>query len=293
MVIKMQNRLNKLHPLTIFLYLSGVMILTMIHFHPVYVGASFFLALSAGLMMQGKEILKAVPGILVPVLFFSAFILPLFSHNGVTPLFYINNQAVTAENIRYGVVMSFFLVAIYLWFRVAGILLDEEKILYLFGKIFPRIGLLIMMVFRTLPLMKLRYREISEGQKGLGMEEEKGILKRFRCESRKISTLVAWTLENSIETSVSMECRGYGTGRRTSFHLFHLHGEDIVIDIVLAVLFVSAGVCWQLAEISIYYFPAFYMSDTKGCGIAGIILFAVAALIIPLWGIVTEKKGKR
>ena len=38
----------------------------------------------------------------VPIMLFSVIILPIFNHNGVTPLFYVNDMAVTLENIIYG-----------------------------------------------------------------------------------------------------------------------------------------------------------------------------------------------
>ena len=48
----------------------------------------------------------------VPIMLFSVIILPIFNHNGVTPLFYVNDMAVTLENVIYGFFMTIMLMAV-------------------------------------------------------------------------------------------------------------------------------------------------------------------------------------
>ena len=57
---------------------------------------------------QWAQILFAGSGILL----FAAGILPLFSHRGVTPLFYVNGLAVTWESVFYGIIMTFGCIAV-------------------------------------------------------------------------------------------------------------------------------------------------------------------------------------
>lgn len=61
-------------------------------------------------------------------------------------------MAVTLENIIYGLFMTIMLMAVSLWFVTAGCMTDSEKILYITGKISPKISLVISMVLRFIPM---------------------------------------------------------------------------------------------------------------------------------------------
>lgn len=280
---------NRLHPVTILIYVAGTMGIPMFYMHPFFVLLSLGLALAAGWMLKGVQVIKMALGLFVPVLFFSAVILPLFSHNGAHPLFYVNGLAVTRESVQYGVVMSLFLVAVFLWFQVASALLDGEKIRYLTGRLIPSIGLMLTMVFRMLPLLRRRYREICEAQDGLGFCEETGSAGKIRRTGRKISTLISWSLEDAVETSVSMECRGYGTGRRTNFHLFRFHTQDGILGSVLVLCFLLAAVLLVRGELKAVYFPTAVMTEINVWNGMGMLLFLVAALTLPLWIRISRK----
>lgn len=273
-------RLFGRHPFVLLIYLMGNLLVTMLTSHPVLLGISFIMAAITGSMLCGKQIWRRSLLLFLPLFFFAAVFLPLFSHNGVTPLFYINSQAITLESIRYGVVMSVMLVTIYMWFQVGSKLLDGEKLFYLFGRIAPSFGLLISMVFRMLPLLRNRFREIREAQKGLGLHEaDTGVINRCRWFGREFSILISWSLENSVETAVSMESRGYGTGRRTSFHLFRVHRADVVFVIVFSILFgITIGVA-GMGGYEIYYFPAFHMAAPGFAGIVGIVTFVMSDIL--------------
>lgn len=277
---KFRDDFTRMHPVALLLYLMGVMLVTMLTLNPVLLAVSFVIAAIIGSLLCGKRIWKTALWLFVPVLFFSAGILPLFSHNGVTPLFYINSQAVTLESVWYGSVMSVMLVTVFLWFQIGSRLLDGEKLLFLFGKVLPSLGLLVSMVFRMLPLLRNRFREIREARRGLGIHESQpGFVKRCRCLGKECSILISWSLENSIETSLSMESRGYGTGRRTSFHLFHVHREDIIFALLFFLLISVTAVSVGMGSFQAFYFPAFHMEKMQVHTISGIVAFAIAGLL--------------
>lgn len=277
---KFRDDFTRMHPVALLLYLMGVMLVTMLTLNPVLLAVSFVIAAIIGSLLCGKRIWKTALWLFVPVLFFSAGILPLFSHNGVTPLFYINSQAVTLESVWYGSVMSVMLVTVFLWFQIGSRLLDGEKLLFLFGKVLPSLGLLVSMVFRMLPLLRNRFREIREARRGLGFHEpQAGFVKRCRYLGKECSILISWSLENSIETSLSMESRGYGTGRRTSFHLFRVHREDIIFALLFFFLISVTAVSVGMGSFQAFYFPAFHMAKMQVHTISGIVAFAIAGLL--------------
>lgn len=285
--------ITRWHPYVLLLYFTGGMLVTVLTWNPVLIVVSLLIAVAVGSVFCGRKIWKSLLWLFLPVFLFSAGILPLFSHHGITPLFYVNSQAVTLESVGYGIVMSLMLAAVFLWFQVAGQLLDGEKLMFLFGRLFPTLGLLVSMVFRMIPLLRTRFREIHEAQRGLllpGADMEKSLFGiRARCKQfgKELSVLVSCSLESAVETSLSMESRGYGTGRRTSFHLFRIRREDRVIGILLLFLFglsifmVGKG-CFETA-----YFPAFRMAEMSRTGAVGAAAFLLAGFM-PLLG---RKRG--
>lgn len=194
---------------------------------------------------------------------FSMVILPLFHHSGETPLFYINDMAVTMEAVVYGGVMTLLLLAVLLWLFVWNELMGQEKWLYLIGRPMPSIALIVSMVLRMLPLLRRRLQDIAEAQKGLQAQEpadKQGWLghllgKKGVSGLHQLSILISWSLEDSMETAISMETRGYGIRRRSSFHLYRFYRSDIIWIMYLMAMFCGVLVFVADGAVSYSYFP--------------------------------------
>lgn len=264
--------LKELHPAVSILYFAMLLVMTMFSLNPVIISISFIVAFASVLRHRGFRIIKQLLLLFIPIGFFSMIILPLFNHNGVTPLFYINDMAVTLENIMYGLFMSLMLMAVSMWFITAGCMIDSEKILYIFGRVSPKLSLVISMVLRFVPMITVRWREIHEAQIGMLCIGQKTIIQKARQFTKELSILISWCLENSIDTSVSMESRGYGIGKRTSYHRFKMKMVDKIFLPVF--LFVSGVVIYVLCTggFATYYFPEFYMSRLEIREISAIFL---------------------
>lgn len=282
------------HPIVLMVYLLGGMLVTMLTMHPVLIGLSFLTATVYSCLLWGRAMWMRLFWLMIPVLVFTVIVLPLFSHNGVTPLFYLNDMAVTLETVIYGFVMSGMLLGAFQWFQVANRLLDSEKLLYLFGRVFPSVGLLLSMVFRMIPLMGERFRQIQDGQKGMGRYGGNlSWIGRAKLLLKELSILVSWCLESSVETSISMESRGYGTGQRTSFDLFHFGSGNGVWCAVFAVLY---GVTFWTIGIGCYrasYFPAVQWTAMKGKAWIGIITFLLAGMAPVVYELIRGKGKSR
>ena len=200
-----------MHPWTNFIYITLVLVITMFTMNPVILAVSYAGSLALGIYMQGGSFIKKNIMITIPVVIFSVLIQPIFNHSGVTPLFYINDNMVCLENIIYGAVISLLLIAVIQWCSVAASYLSSEKMMYLFGSFIPSVGMIFSMILRMIPLMRKRYRQIHDAQMGLrGVETKNGIFEKIRHFVNEFSTLITWSLESSMETSMSMESRGYG-----------------------------------------------------------------------------------
>lgn len=248
-------RCSEFHPVVNLFYLLGMLIITMSNMNPVLIAISFTASFFYMLNIDGIIHIKRIFIISLPILFFSVLIMPLFYHNGVTPLFYVNDMQVTLETVIYGVVMTFLLLAVMQLFFIWNKWISSEKFLYLFGKISPNIALVLSMVFRMVPLMIKRWHDIHDAQKGMGAADKRSLSGKIRLFVKEISILLSWCLENSIDTSISMESRGYGTGKRTSFHLFRWHINDVIallliipIIIIMLIIIVNCG-------FEVNYFP--------------------------------------
>lgn len=285
------------HPAVIFLYILACVIWTMIVRHPVALLLSFaasavYCVILLGIRRWSQSILAGIG-----ILFFAAVVLPFFSHQGVTPLFYVNGMAVTWESVYYGGMMTVMLLAVLQWCQVAGCLLDSEKLLYFTGRTIPTIGLMLMMIFRAIPDLRDRYRQIHEAQLGLGTAgKEVSLWKRVPHFLQEISVLISWALEDSIEVSVSMESRGYRTGKRTWFHLFRFRREDLYWIVFMTAAFSGMFFCEFRGMFKTYYFPEIYqtpLSVHAGISLAagglGMIAPAVYDLYYRWYDIYSEK----
>lgn len=290
----MQNRFQKSHPIVGLLYLVFVLGASMATMRIELLVLSFVLASIYGSFLVGRRLWVPTLWVFGVTLLFTAGIVPLFQHQGVTPLFYVNKQPVTLESVIFGTVTSFLLTTVFLWFQVAMKLMDEEKILYLFGRLFPQIGLLISMVFRFLPLMRKRYQVILDGQKGLGLaNEQSSFMDRSKAFLARLSTLIAWSLEHSVEQSIAMEARGYGVKKRTSFHTFSFTWADGIMSVFFLSIFVSMIVFMGMGAFESNYFPEIIFSPLRMKGYVGLVVFAVGAGSPIVMDIICVRRGFR
>lgn len=276
------------HPWVVFGYLVAVLIVTMSGMHPGMIFTSFLLSLGYSFFLYGKNIWKRSALVGIPVAVFAMGILPLFRHNGATPLFYVNDRAVTLESIIFGGMMTLLLLAVLQWFYVWNALLGQEKLLYLIGRGLPSVALVISMAMRLLPLMGKRLQDIREGNRGLEGSSAHGI----RGGLQDLSVLVSWSLEDSLETSMIMETRGYGVRRRTSFHLYRWRTRDVVW--LTGFLLLAIAVFLQMSEgfADCEYFPEIVWEKQPGQIGVCLLSFCVLAGMPFLFDVVNWIKRK-
>ncbi|MCR4801576.1 MAG: energy-coupling factor transporter transmembrane protein EcfT [Lachnospiraceae bacterium] len=268
------------HPLVVASFLFWMLILTMCTMNPVMIGISLVFSIVYSQIVSERMNWRFLLYSAIPIFVFTMVILPLFSHNGVTPLFYINNMAVTMETIVFGFVMSIMVLSMIQWLQVWNVWIDGERFIYLFGRISPTLALMISMVIRFIPMFLRRYREIHEIQVGMGYSKENASFgDKARMFGKELSILVSWTLEHSVDTSMSMESRGYGLGKRTSFHLFRWKKSDTVcmlIQVLLAAVVITG--IW-MEKFTMYYFPKMWLKPFDGFSILCLVCFVMLAIV--------------
>lgn len=273
---------SNLHPLALFLYFLAVFGVSMFVFNPVYLllslaGAIVFCCTLSGTVNTLKGVLK-----LLPFLIIIALLNPLFNHRGATPLFFINDNAVTLEALVYGGVMSLMLLAVILWFRAFNIIFDSEKILFLFGKISPKISLVFSMALHFIPNFIRYFKEALSVQKSLPYKS------KFRLYLSCFSAVVTYSLESSVDTSCSMSARGFGCGRPAVFSRFSFKSRDGVLITATAIL-----ILLTLAYLSANYtaFTVYPEIALKIGGVRGAASCAAFGALCLLPGIYEIKEG--
>ena len=136
-----------------------------------------------------------------------------------------------------------------MWFRIMRSCLKDSHIVYLFGSLLPTLGLVISMSLNIISKLKNQYQKIKEANKNMPCANKLGYWRNV------IVVLVTYAFESSLVMMDSMESRGYGRSKRTSFHLYSFRTDDVlklVTIIVLAIIcFGGFFTCYH----SFYYYP--------------------------------------
>ncbi|SDW58295.1 energy-coupling factor transport system permease protein [Lachnospiraceae bacterium KHCPX20] len=225
------------HPLVSGLHFALMVLITMLTLHPLLLLSSLLFASVNGCLYYGRGFIKRGIYLGLSVGAYAVCIYPLFNHNGTTPLFYLNHMAVTSEAVTYGITMTILLITVFFWCEVGRAILDSERLLYLVGRIFPSLALMLSMSFRFLPLLRQRFLSIQAAQRGMGRRSESlSFFMRCSLLVKEISTLLSQTLEISAASSISMENRGYGVTKRTTYSRFTFRKSDGILCLIFLVL---------------------------------------------------------
>ena len=209
----------------------------------------------------------------------TALVNPLVSHRGATVLLVVNHTPLTLESLLWGISAAAAVAAALCWFRAFSRLMTGDRLLWLFGRLSPRLSLVLSMAFRFVPLFGRQAKKIRQTQRALGALREDSAAGSFRGSVRVFSVLLTWALENGIVTADSMAARGYGSGRRTQFSVFRFRRADGVL-LALALLF-FAGACIPLAcgALDTVYYPRAALPRLTPAALTGYVSYGLLALL--------------
>lgn len=243
------------NPITLFLYFLSVVLISAFLQNPVLtVSALCGAILFSAALSRRRENLSDI-AFYIPLFLLVAVTNPLFSHNGQTPLFFLNGNAVTLEAVFYGVGLAVAVVGVMLWCKSFGRIMTADKTLYLFGRTLPKLSVVISCAMRFIPLFKRRLKKVSRAQKAMGLYSSKGFVDRVRGVCRVFVSMIAWSLESSMQTAAAMKARGSGLSGRTRFSLFRFYPRDAALLSVSAALAVFSLVGSALGAVDFYYYP--------------------------------------
>ncbi len=301
------------HPSIALAYFGAVLVLAMAAPHPLLLTISFAAALAYGIWLRGGGAVTRSLAWQLPLVVIIVAVNPLFSSTGTTELFRIGTQAVYAEGYANAATMALLLVCVMQWFSNADAVLGSDKVMGVLGRALPTVGLMLSMTMRLIPRFVRRGRTINAAlgactaahatsaeahtPQRLAAEAAKPQTAdanatatpndaqpspetskctrraRFSDQLRTVTTLMGWSMEDSLEAADSMRCRGWGaTRKRTTFQRQRLRTRDGVLLAVLSLLTAAAGIAaWQLMQ-GFGFFPALH----------GTLASPLAAALVPL-----------
>jgi len=254
-------RFDSYHPMINFIYFAAVIACTVCFKHPVFLAISFVCAFLYSVKLNGwKNLVLNLCLIILAVAYANWY--ASYNHFGVTNIKsnYIGNY-ITLESVAYGLVQGMTVVTVIIWFCCIFKLVTADKVVYLFGRISPRLSLFLSILLRTIPRIGVRAKRIEISREGIGRGIRQGNLwQRFLHLLALISILITWTLEDFVESSNSMKSRGYSLRGRTAFSIYRFDNRDRGLVIVFFWCLTGIMMAVLFNQTRIYFDPQIIMN---------------------------------
>lgn len=282
------------HPGIHFIFFLFSMTFIFYFNHPVYVAIAFLSFFAYSIKLNGK---REVIFNFILVLFVIIYCLwySYYNHFGVTNIRknFIGNN-ITAEALFYGLVRGMQAAAFIMNFACMLAVFSTDKVIYLAGRLFPKLSLFISIFLRSFSRIRERHAAVNISRKGIGMGKgQSNIINDIRNRLRILSIIITWTLEDYIESSMSMKCRGYTLKHRTSFSIYRFDNRDRSLVILLFIGITLAFMAAALNQTNILYDPEIIMYRPKGWSYIFYLAYACFCLLPMGIEILNEIKYKR
>ncbi len=244
------------HPIVNFIYFTAQIAFSMVFMHPICIAISLIFGVLYSIMLKGRRAAMFSLVYMLPLFVLTAVLNPVFNHAGVTILTYLpDGNPLTLESLIYGLCAAGMLVSVISWFSCLSEVVGGDKFIYLFGKILPSIALVLSMVVRFVPLFAREIKEISNAQKGIGRSANGSVLARAKAGVTVLSIMITKSLENAVDTALSMKSRGYGSGKRSAFSNYKFSSRDATVLGAVILLFLIIFIRAVFGELSAEFFP--------------------------------------
>lgn len=262
--------IKNLHPFVLFMYFFYVIFTAVFTFNPLFLLPALFGALLLLVKLDGVKIIRVLIAYTI-VFLLIALSNPLFSHNGATVLFFINDSRITFESLMYGICAAMMILSALVWFNCFNKIFDSEKIMYLLGRLFPKLALVFSMTLNFIPRMIKDFKSINNSQKSIKQSR----IKRY---TGSFSAVITRSMENSIVTSDSMNARGYMLKGRTFFHRYQFTVTDAIYLCVFTALFVLSLI-WK-SEVEFYPIIRINLTALNYLSVTAYIILALLPFIL-------------
>lgn len=268
------------HPWSLFIYFLILIGFTMFTTQPVMVVLAFVFSQALYYMVSSKKQFYQHLAWMILILCVIGISNPIFVHQGISILFYVNGNPITVEAILYGFAFGGMICSVVTQFAVLQKVITSDKSIYLFSKTIPTIGLIISMTLRLIPKFQKRAKEVILTQKVMGFDMHHGSLfRRIRIAVMIFSMMITWAFESSIDSADSMRARGYGAHRRTHFSIFKFEQRDKAMLGLCILICIGFGIAYQTSFSHFYYYPSVYAITFRMSECLGYVSYSILCFI--------------
>ncbi len=275
-------RFGTYNPLINFIFFIGAIVLCMFLNHPAFLACSVFSSFALYFTINKTKALKLLL-VAIPIFIVVSLINPLFNIYGKTVLFtFLGDRPYTLEALYYGMANAAMFVSVMAWFASYNEIMTSDKFLYIFGRVAPGISMILTMVLRFIPNYARKAKQIATARKCIGKAGDEGGKKdKIENGMTVLSSLTNYALEGGIMTADSMQSRGYGCGKRTTFSIYRFDGRDKVLTAFMTLSLILILFCVANGAASASYTPDFFISGTESVYTVTGIVFYLIFLMIP------------
>lgn len=232
------------HPAVNLIYFAAVIYGMICFRHPVFIVISFLNAFAYSIKRNGIKaaVFDAVLFLLTGVF---ALYYSTYNHFGITVIEqnFIGNS-ITLESMIFGAVIGLTVSGAMIWFSCVYSVFTTDKVVYLFGKLSPRLSLFLSVLLRMAPRIKNEAKKINVAQRGIGRGINQGnVFERIHNFIRIFSMLITWTIDSLSLVSESMQSRGSLLWGRKAFSIYRFDNRDraYVIAMFAGIILTAMG----------------------------------------------------
>ena len=275
---------ERCHPAVNLIYFAAVLVGMITFQHPVFLAVSFLCAFAYSIKRNGW---KAVvfDFCLLPLIVGFALYYSSYTHFGMTVLrqnMVGNNM--TLESLVYGIVLGTVAAGACIWFSCVFSVFTTDKVVYLFGKVSPRLSLFLAILLRMIPRIKREAKRINMAQQGIGRGANQGNLwQRIRNSLRIFSMLITWTIDSLTIASESMGSRGSTLRGRKAFSIYRFDNRDRLFVIGLFLCLTITMIAVLLGQTDMVYDPRIIWKHVNPVLCIGYAVLCLMPLGLEIW----------
>ena len=275
-------RFDSYHPMIQLIYFVSAFVCICLFRQPVFMAIAYVAAFVWSVKLNGKKALAFNCCLILCILFYTAWYAS-YHHFGVTILWYnrLGNQ-MTLEAIVYGFVRGVIAATIVMEFSCVFATVTSDKIVYLLGKVSPKLSLFLTILLRSVPRIKNWVKKADCARQGIGHGIRQGnLFQRFVHLLGLISITITWTVEHWVESAASMKSRGYSLKGRKAFSIYRFDDRDRCFVVALMFCVMTIYMAHVAGETVILYQPMIVLEPITGISVLFYIVYA-GMLLLPL-----------
>ena len=227
-------KFDSYHPAINFIFFTSVIAFSFMFTQPVFLMAGYICAfIYSSYLGRAKALIVNILAFVFIIIY--AFYYSSYNHFGITNLaFNFIGNAVTLESVYAGFVKGIHIATAVMWFYCMVKIVSSDKIIYLLGRIWPRLSLFVSILLRFVPQIVVRFSRVNKAQTSIGRGVGQGnIFAKIRNAVRVTSIVITWTLENFVDSGLSMKSRGFTLKGRSAYSLYRFDNRDRSVVITM------------------------------------------------------------